>query len=73
MPLFIYSGSQEWFYSPTNHGAKSPAIKKDLKKPDNKNGTKIFIHPVKNPNLYGVATLNDNKGKSVRIISADDN
>jgi len=26
-----------------------------------KNGAKIFIHPVKNPNLYGVATLNKNK------------
>ena len=24
-------------------------------------GAKIFIHPVKNPNLYGVATLNKNK------------
>ena len=26
-----------------------------------KNGAKIFIHPVNNPNLYGVATLNKNK------------
>jgi glucose-1-phosphate thymidylyltransferase len=26
-----------------------------------KTGAKIFIHPVKNPNLYGVATLNKNK------------
>ena len=26
-----------------------------------KNGAKIFIHPVKNPQLYGVATLNKNK------------
>ena len=26
-----------------------------------KKGAKIFIHPVKNPSLYGVATLNKNK------------
>ena len=26
-----------------------------------KNGAKIFIHPVKNPSLYGVATLGKNK------------
>ncbi len=30
-----------------------------------KSGAKVFIHPVKNPNLYGVATLNNNK----KIIS----
>ena len=22
-----------------------------------KNGAKVFLHPVKNPNLYGVATV----------------
>ena len=26
-----------------------------------KQGAKIFLHPVKNPNLYGVATINKNK------------
>ncbi len=26
-----------------------------------KNGAKVFLHPVKNPNLYGVATLNAKK------------
>ena len=26
-----------------------------------KNGAKIFVHPVKNPSLYGVASLNKNK------------
>ena len=39
---------------------------KILKKNINlKTGAKIFIHPVKNPNLYGVATLN----KSKKVIS----
>ena len=33
-------------------------LKKSIKL---KNGAKIFIHPVNNPNLYGVATLNKNK------------
>ena len=33
-------------------------IKKNL---NLKNGAKIFLHPVKNPNLYGVATVNDKK------------
>ena len=38
------------------------SLTKILKKNINmKSGAKIFIHPVKNPNLYGVATLNDNK------------
>ncbi len=31
-----------------------------------KNGAKIFLHPVKNPNLYGVATLNK-KNKVIKI------
>ena len=31
------------------------------------NGAKIFLHPVKNPNLYGVATINS-KNKVVKII-----
>ena len=36
-----------------------------LKKSTNlKNGAKIFVHPVKNPNLYGVATL----GKNNKIL-----
>ena len=38
------------------------SLTKILKKNINlKNGAKIFIHPVKNPNLYGVATLDKNK------------
>jgi len=38
------------------------SLTKILKKNINmKSGAKIFIHPVKNPHLYGVATLNDNK------------
>ena len=32
-----------------------------------KKGAKIFLHPVKNPNLYGVATLNK-MNKPVRLI-----
>ena len=32
-----------------------------------KNGAKIFIHPVKNPNLYGVATVNKNK-KVLKLV-----
>ena len=32
-----------------------------------KTGAKIFIHPVKNPHLYGVATLNKNK-KVIKLI-----
>ena len=31
------------------------------------NGAKIFLHPVKNPNLYGVATVNS-KNKVIKII-----
>jgi glucose-1-phosphate thymidylyltransferase len=31
-----------------------------------KKGAKVFLHPVKNPSLYGVATLNNNK--IIRII-----
>ena len=31
-----------------------------------KKGAKVFLHPVKNPSLYGVATLN--KNKIIRII-----
>jgi glucose-1-phosphate thymidylyltransferase len=39
-----------------------------LKKSVNlKNGAKIFLHPVKNPNLYGVATTNSNN-KVIKII-----
>ena len=39
-----------------------------LKKSVNfKNGAKIFLHPVKNPNLYGVATTNL-KSKVTKII-----
>jgi len=38
------------------------SLTKVLRKSVNlKSGAKIFIHPVKNPNLYGVATLNNNK------------
>ena len=38
------------------------SLTKILKKNINmKSGAKIFIHPVKNPHFYGVATLNDNK------------
>ncbi len=32
-----------------------------------KNGAQIFLHPVKNPNLYGVATLDKNK-KVTKLI-----
>ena len=34
---------------------------------DLKSGAKIFLHPVKNPNLYGVATINS-KSKVIKII-----
>ena len=34
---------------------------------DLKSGAKIFLHPVKNPNLYGVATINS-KRKVTKII-----
>ena len=44
------------------------SLTKILKKNINlKSGAKIFIHPVKNPNLYGVVTLND-KGKIIKLI-----
>jgi glucose-1-phosphate thymidylyltransferase len=44
------------------------SLTKILKKNINlKSGAKIFIHPVKNPNLYGVATLNQNK-KVINLI-----
>ena len=44
------------------------SLTKILKKNVNLNsGAKIFIHPVKNPNLYGVATLNKNK-KVINLI-----
>ena len=44
------------------------SLTKTLKKSINlKSGAKIFIHPVKNPNLYGVATLNKNK-KVTKLI-----
>jgi len=32
-----------------------------------KSGAKVFLHPVKNPSLFGVATINNNK-KIIRII-----
>ena len=44
------------------------SLTKILKKNINlKNGAKIFIHPVKNPQFYGVATLNKNK-KVVKLL-----
>mgnify|MGYP001207492818 CR=1 FL=1 len=44
------------------------SLTKILKKNINLNsGAKIFIHPVKNPGLYGVATLNKNK-KVVKLV-----
>ncbi len=44
------------------------SLTKILKKNINlKSGAKIFIHPVKNPHLYGVAVLNKNK-KIVQLI-----
>ena len=32
-----------------------------------KTGAKVFLHPVKNPKLYGIATLN-NKNKVIKLI-----
>jgi glucose-1-phosphate thymidylyltransferase len=32
-----------------------------------KNGAKVFLHPVKNPNLYGVATINKNN-KIIKLV-----
>ena len=44
------------------------SLTKILKKSINfKKGAKIFLHPVKNPNLYGVATLS-NKKKVVKLV-----
>ena len=44
------------------------SLTKILKKNINlKSGAKIFIHPVKNPHLYGVVTLND-KGKIIKLV-----
>ena len=44
------------------------SLTKILKKNINlKSGAKIFLHPVKNPNQYGVASLNKNK-KIVKLI-----
>ena len=44
------------------------SLTKILKKNINlKNGAKIFIHPVKNPSLYGVANLGKNK-KVINLI-----
>ena len=43
-------------------------LKKILKKNINlTSGVKIFVHPVKNPNLYGVATIDKNK-KVINLI-----
>ncbi len=39
-------------------------LKKCIK---HKHGAKVFLHPVKNPNLYGVASIN-NKKKIVKIV-----
>ena len=42
-------------------------LTKILRKNTNlRSGAKIFLHPVKYPNLYGVATLNK-KGRIVKI------
>ena len=44
------------------------SLNKNFKKNINfKKGAKIFLHPVKNPNLYGVATLS-NKKKVVKLV-----
>ncbi len=44
------------------------SLTKILKKNINlKSGAKIFIHPVKNPNFYGVATLDKNK-KIINLV-----
>ena len=41
--------------------------KKLIKCPSLTNGAKVFLHPVKNPSLYGVATINEKK-KILRIV-----
>ena len=44
------------------------SLTKILKKSTNfKKGAKIFLHPVKSPNLYGVATLS-NKKKIIKLV-----
>ncbi len=44
------------------------SLTKNLKKNSSfTKGAKVFLHPVKNPNLYGVATLNNNM-KVVKLI-----
>jgi glucose-1-phosphate thymidylyltransferase len=44
------------------------SLSKNLKKNTNfKNGAKIFLHQVKNPSLYGVASI-DKKNKVIKII-----
>ena len=49
------------------------SLTKILKKNINlKSGAKIFIHPVKNPHLYGVATLNK-KRKVIKLIEKPKN
>ena len=44
-------------------------LKKSIKL---KNGAKVFLHPVKNPSAYGVATLN-NQNKILKIIEKPKN
>ncbi len=44
------------------------SLTKTLKKSVSlKNGAKVFLHPVKNPNLYGVASVNK-KNKVIKIV-----
>ncbi len=44
------------------------SLTKTLKKSVSiKNGAKVFLHPVKNPNLYGVASINK-KNKVIKIV-----
>ena len=44
------------------------SLTKTLKRSTNiKNGAKIFLHPVKNPNLYGVASI-DGKNKVSKLV-----
>ena len=44
------------------------SLTKTLKKSVSiKNGAKVFLHPVKNPNLYGVASV-DKKNSIIRIV-----
>ncbi len=49
------------------------SLTKILKKSTNlQSGSKIFLHPVKNPQLYGVATIN-NKNKILKLIEKPKN